>query len=190
MTRLQLIAVGAAVMTAPGCVHNVEGHQLTAGIVRVTAQSVSTPSGTVTLNSDGTWGASRVRLVGDEIRNSYALGTEGYYGYVQVKRLPDGIRYTPTDNRLPIWTFVTEDRKPIPADLEVPLYLAASQGLGVQGLGTKGGIVPWVQHPTSQPAPDCVVVLIEIQGRQVAGLRARQGAVCPAPEITHASSSG
>lgn len=190
MTRLQLIAVGAAVMMAAGCAHDVQGHPVHAGDVRVAAQSVSTPSGTVTLNSDGTWGASRVGLVGDQIRSSYALGTEGYHGYVQVKRLPDGIMYTPSDNRLPIWTFVTEDRKPIPADLEVPLYLAASQGLGVQGLGAMGGIVPWVQHPTSNPAPDCVVVLMKIQAQQVAGLRARQGAVCPAPEITHASLFG
>lgn len=178
--RLHLVAVGAAVMTAAGCAH-VQGPQVHAADVRVDAQSISTPSGTVTLNSDGSWAASRVRLVGDQIRTSFPLGTEGYHGYVQVKHLPDGVMYTPSEKSLPIWTFVTEDRKPIPADIEVPLYLAASQGLGVKGLGAMGGILPWVQHRATNPAPDCAIVLLQIQGRQLAGLRARQGAVCPDP---------
>ncbi|MGZ6036007.1 MAG: hypothetical protein ACXWLG_11210, partial [Myxococcaceae bacterium] len=68
--------------------------------------------GTTTLNSDGTWGPYRLHRVGDQIRSDFA-GAAGYYGYTQVDRLPNGVMYTPSSNRAPIWTFVSEDGRPL-----------------------------------------------------------------------------
>jgi hypothetical protein len=176
MSRLQLIASIVAVAVMAGCAHDAGGHQVRTGNVRFDAQSVTSPGGyTARLNSDGTWGTPRYERVGDQIRSPW---TDGLYGYVQVDRLPNGVMYTPSYYSLPIWTFVTEDGKPIPANLEIPLYLAAQQGLGGQWVSIWS---PARDFRGPQPFADCGLVLFEMEGRQVAGWVARHGAECPAP---------
>ncbi|MGZ6079798.1 MAG: hypothetical protein ACXWK4_03225 [Myxococcaceae bacterium] len=178
MSRLQLIASVVAVAVMTGCAHDAEGHQIRTGNVRFDAQSVSSPDGTVaTLNSDGTWGPYRLHRVGDQIRSDFAWAA-GYYGYVQVDRLPNGVMYTPSSYSAAIWTFVTEDGKPLPADLEIPLYLAARHGLGGQWVSIWS---PARDFRGPQLVADCGLVLFEMEGCQVAGWVARQGAQCPVP---------
>jgi len=178
MNRLRLIASVVAVAVMAGCAHDAEGHRIRTGNVRFDAHSVSTQVGTViTLNSDGTWGAFRIQRVGDQIRGDFA-GAAGYYGYVQVDRLPNGVMYSPSSYRGAIWTFVTEDGQPIPADLEIPLYLAARQGLPGQWVSIWR---PARDFRGPQLEADCGLVLFEMEGRQVAGWVARQSAECPVP---------
>lgn len=176
MNRLQLIASVVAVAVMAGCAHDAEGHQVRTGNVRFDAQSVTSPGGyTAMLNSDGTWGTPRYERVGDQIRSPWAAGL---HGYVQVDRLPNGVMYTPSSYSAPIWTFVTEDGKPIPANLEIPLYLAARQGLGGQWVSLWS---PARDFRGPQLVADCGLVLFEMEGRQVAGWVARQSAKCPVP---------
>jgi hypothetical protein len=100
---------------------------------------------------------------------------------VWIDRNADGVRFTPTSTRAANWRFVTEDGKGIPADLEIPLYIAANLGLG--GL--------WVTYRDPDYldvvwhlGPDCSVVVFDLQGRRVAGLLERQGGdPCPAPRF-------
>ncbi len=187
MNRRRLIAalVSVASITA-GCAHDSEGHQVREGLARFDATSVGTSGGTVVrLLPDGTWGlgVTQYERVGDQLR---AVGVLPYetlirgYSYVTIERLPNGVRYTPSYYSAPIWTFVTEDGKGIPVDLEVPLYFAARIGLGGQWVNI------W-EPPKDDTGPhlvtDCGVVLFELRGgRQVAGWLAHQGAICPAPK--------
>ncbi|HET6982065.1 MAG TPA: hypothetical protein VFI53_07985, partial [Myxococcaceae bacterium] len=73
---------------------------------------------------------------------------------------------------------VTEDGQPIPTDLEAPLYIAACLGLGGHWIDL---YTPGSEKAGIPLEPDCATVLFDLQGRQVAGFVARQGAVCPAP---------
>ena len=176
MNRLELIASVVVVALMTGCAHDAEGHQIRTGNVRFDTHSVSTQNGyVITLNSDGTWGPFRMRRVGDQIRGDFA-GAAGYYGYTQVDRLPNGVMYTPSSSRAPIWTFVSEDGRPLPADLEIPLYLAAQQGLPGQWVSIWE---PARDFRGPQLVAGCRLVLFEMEGRQVAGWVARQGAECP-----------
>ena len=184
MNRRGLIAalVSVASMTA-GCAHDSEGHQIREGLARFDATSVGTAGGPVVrLRPDGTWGlgVTQYERVGDQLRAVGGLTAliRGY-SYVEIERLPDGVRYTPSSYSAPIWTFVTEDGKPIPADLEVPLYFAACIGLGGQWVNIWE---PARDDTGPRLVTDCGVVLFELKdGRQVAGWMAHQGAVCPAP---------
>jgi hypothetical protein len=179
MNRLQLIASVVAVALTAGCAHDPEGHEIRTGNVRFDAHSVSDPNGLfATLNSDGTWGPFRLQRVGDQIRGEFT-GAVGYYGYTQVDRLPNGVMYTPSSYSAAIWTFVTEDGQPIPADLEIPLYLAARHGLGGHWVSIWS---PARDFRGPQLKADCGLVLFEMEGRQVAGWVARQGAKCPVPD--------
>lgn len=170
--------LGAALaMVVAGCAHDGEGHRIRTGNIRFDAQSVTGPGLIISRNSDGTWGAFRVEKVGNQIRGGF-WGALGFYGWVEVETLPDGIKYTPSSYWGPIWTFITADGKPLPADLEIPLWLAAGYGLGGQ----------WVtiRTPGSEVAgvdlrPNCSLVLFDLGERQVAGWVAGQGAVCPEP---------
>jgi hypothetical protein len=186
MTRLQLTAaVVSLAAVGAGCAHDAEGHEVRTGNTRFDAQSVTSPKVTFTLEQDGTWaqdGGNRYERVGDELRligsaaSKWALIRP--YASVKVEHLPGGLRYTPSYFAAPTWTFVTEDGKPLPPDLEVPLYFAARVGLGGQWVNI------W-QPARDDTGPhlvaDCGLVLFELQGRQVAGWVARQGATCPAP---------
>ena len=178
MNRRELAAVLVSVLAVAGCAHDTEGHAVRTGNTRFDATSVSAAHGPViTRNSDGTWGASRLERVGDRIQPRFGPAF-GYWAYVEVTQLPNGLRYTPSSYAMKIWTFVTEDGKPIPEDLEIPLYLAANNGMG----GTWVNIWEPARDDTGpRPVADCGVVLFELQGRQVAGWVARQGATCPEP---------
>ncbi len=167
-----------------GCAHDAEGHQIRTGNVRFDTHSVSTQNGyVITLNSDGTWGPSGC---GGSATRSAATspGLRAYYGYTQVDRLPNGVMYTPSSSRAPIWTFVSEDGRPIPADLEIPLYLAARQGLRGQWVSIWE---PARDFRGPQLVAGCRLVLFEMEGRQVAGWVARQGAECPVADSRAAS---
>ncbi len=185
MNRMHAVAVVVMAALAEGCAHDSGGHVIREGLARFNATSVGTAAGPlVMLLPDGTWGLGVTRYIreGDQLRAVGAVHGDGLmrpYSYVTIATLPDGVRYTPSYQSAPIWTFVTEDGQPIPADLEVPLYFAARIGLGGQ----------WVdiwERPTDDTGPrlvtDCGVVLFELQGgRQVAGWVANNGATCPAP---------
>lgn len=178
--------LGAALaMVAAGCAHDSEGHWIRTGSTRFDGRSVSAPGGVYTLEDDGTWAGmsgDRYERVGDDLRKVGAFGPTPSLirpsASVRIGHRPDGLTYTPSYFSAPIWTFVTEDGRPIPADLEAPLYLTARLGLSGQ----------WVDlwTPGSERAgipldADCGVVLFDLQGRQVAGWVARQGATCPEP---------
>jgi hypothetical protein len=177
MRRTDLLVLLGAAVTA--CAHDSEGHAVRTGKARFDAQTVTGPTGSITLNDDGSWGSSRIRRVGNQLQSEFIGGFNHYGGYVQVDDLPDGVRYTPSFYSGPIWTFVTEDGKPIPANLEIPLYLAAGIGLGGHWVATW---TPAQDDRGPQLQPDCGLVLFEMQGRQVAGWVARQGADCPGPQ--------
>ena len=185
-TRRQLIAVVVAAMSA-GCAHDPAGHEVRTGAARFDAHSVTSPKIVLTLESDGTWaqiGGNRYELVGDELRMvGGGAGRPGNfplirpYAYVRIDQLPNGVRYTPSYDSA-TWTFVTEDGKPLPRDLETPLYFAARVGLGGQWVNI------W-QPAQDDTGPhldaDCGLVLFELQGRQVAGWLVKRGATCPRP---------
>ncbi|MGZ6078258.1 MAG: hypothetical protein ACXWK6_10675, partial [Myxococcaceae bacterium] len=145
---------------------------------------MTSPKGAYTLAGDGSWGGllgDRYERVYDAIRKVDGFsGTPSLIlpsGNVRIERLPDGVMYVPSYYSAGVWIFVTEDGKPLPETLEVPLYLAARLGLGGQWVN--------VWDPNDDAAPrvdaDCGLVLFELQGRQVAGWLNRRGAVCPAP---------
>ncbi|MGZ3444238.1 MAG: hypothetical protein ACXWLG_01000 [Myxococcaceae bacterium] len=189
MTRLQLtaLAVSVAAMTTR-CAHDTEGHEVRTGAARFDAHSVTSPKAVITLESDGNWaqiGGNRYELVGDELRliggGSGRTGNVALirpYASVRIDRLPNGLRYTPSYYSAPTWTFVTEDGKPLPPDLEIPLYFAARIGLGGQWVNI------W-QPARDDTGPhleaDCGLVLFELQGRQVAGWLVNRAATCPKP---------
>ena len=77
-----------------------------------------------------------------------------------------------------MWIFVTEDGDGIPAELQVPLYIAAQLGLGGHWIDL---YTPGSEKAGIPLEADCATVLFNLQGRQVAGFVAKQGAVCPEP---------
>lgn len=185
MKPIHLIGV-ASVFLAAGCAHyDQQGRWVRSGPTRFDAHSVTASSIVYTLEEDGTWaglGGDRYERVGDDLRKVGAFGPTPSLirpsGWVTIDRRPDGLMYLPSYPGGRVWTFVTEDGRPIPADLEVPLYLAARLGLGGQwiDLFTPGSEVAGIPL-----ASDCAVVLFELQGRHVAGFVGSQGAVCPDP---------
>ena len=176
MRPIHGVVLAAAAVVA-GCVHDSEGHLVRTGTVRFDAKSVSTPNQVITLNADGTWGATRLQVVDDKIQSGFSA-VNGGYAHVQIDRLPNGVTYTPSMHSAPVWTFVTEDGKAIPSDLEVPLYLAAINGMGGHWVNAWK---PAENDRGPQLYTACAVLLFEIQGRQVAGWRqAYRGAECPA----------
>lgn len=186
MNRMHVIGVALAVVTA-GCAYDAQGKRIRNGPARFDAHSVSSPKGgAYTLESDGTWAGlygDRYERVGDSIRKVGAFGPTPSLitpsGWVEIDHLPDGLMYTPSYSSSGIWTFVTEDGKPIPQDLEVPLYLAARLGLGGQRVNVW---TPADDDSGPKLESNCGLVLFEIQGRQVAGWNTPHGAVCPAPK--------
>jgi hypothetical protein len=185
MKRSQVIGVVLA-LVATGCAHyDKQGHWVRTGPARFDAQSVSAPGIIYTLESDGTWAGlsgDRYERVGDDLRKVGAFGPTPSLirpsGWVTIDRRPDGLMYLPSYPGGPIWTFVTEDGQPIPADLEAPLFLAATLGLGGQWVDL---FTPGSEQAGITLKADCAVVLFEMQGRQVAGFVGRQGAACPDP---------
>ena len=171
----------AAVVVA-GCAHDPDGHVVRTGQVRFDANSVTGPKNALfTLESDGNWanGASRYERVGDQLRPVGGLGALFRpYGYVQIARLPNGIRYTPSWSSGVTWTFITEEGTQFPTDLEIPLYFAARLGLGGQWTNLW---TPARDDRGPQLYTDCGLVLFEMEGRQVAGWLARGDANCPTP---------
>lgn len=184
MKRIHLI--GAAALAVAGCAtYDREGRWVRTGPTRFDAHSVSASSIVYTLEDDGTWaglGGDRYERVGDDLRKVGAFAPTPSLirpsGWVTIDRRPDGLMYLPSYPGGRIWTFVTEDGRPIPADLEVPLYLAALLGLGGHwiDLYTPGSELAGVPLEA-----DCATVLFDLQGRQVAGFVGRQGAACPEP---------
>jgi len=185
MKRSQVIGVVLALF-ATGCAHyDKQGHWVRTGPARFDAQSVSAPGIIYTLEGDGTWAGlsgDRYERVGDDLRKVGAFGPTPSLirpsGWVTIDRRPDGLMYLPSYPGGPIWTFVTEDGQPIPADLEVPLFLASTLGLGGQWIDL---FTPGSEQAGIALKADCAVVLFEMQGRQVAGFVGRQGAACPDP---------
>jgi hypothetical protein len=157
------------------------------GAARFDAHSVTSPKAVITLESDGTWaqiGGNRYELVGDELRligggaGSWRGPLIRPYASVRIDHLPNGLRYTPS-YPASAWTFVTEDGKPLPPDLEVPLYFAARIGLGGQWVNIWQ---PAMDDTGPHLDADCGLVLFELQdGRQVAGWLVNREATCPKP---------
>jgi hypothetical protein len=170
-----------------GCAHyDNQGRAVRTGAAWFDAKSVSAPGIAYTLEGDGTWAGisgDRYELVGDDIRKVGAFGPTPSLirpsGWVTIDRRPDGLMYLPSYSGGRIWTFVTEDGKPIPAELEVPLYLAAQLGLGGHWIDM---VTPGSEYAGMPLGPDCAVVLFELEGRQVAGFVAGQGAACVDPQ--------
>ena len=183
--RSSCVLGAALAMVAAGCAHDSQGHWIRTARIRFDARSLSGPGLMYTLEDDGTWagmGGDRYAREGDAVRKVGAFGPTPSIirpsGEIRIDERPDGLVYTPSYLGAPIWTFVTEDGQPIPKDLEIPLYLAAR--LGLDGA--------WINlwTPGSEKAgiplePDCGTVLFDLQGRQVAGWVANQGAACPEP---------
>jgi len=185
MNRAHVVGVVLAVTAVAGCSYNAEGYRLRTGGTRFDAQSVGAALNLYTLQEDGTWAGmsgDRYERMGDEIRKVGAFGPTPALipptGWVTIDRHPDGLSFTPSWLSGPIWTFVTQDGGPIPRNLEVPLYLAATMGLGGQWVGIN---VPGSELAGIELKADCGLVLFSLKERQVAGWVSRQGAVCPAP---------
>jgi hypothetical protein len=179
---------GVLVLGLGGCVHGSDGTRERIGDARFDATSVTTPNESYYLLSDGSWAGSRGDryIVQDGALQAMApFATSGPIvggqTRVWIDREDDGLRFTPTSSRATKWTFVSEDGKAIPRDLEIPLYIAAQLGLG--GL--------WVTYhdPDYLDAvwhlgTDCSVVVFDLKGRRVAGWYERQGGnPCPAPKF-------
>ena len=182
------VVAGLLILGLAGCVHGPDGVRERSGEARFDAQSVSSSTESYNRLSDGSWAGLR----GDSyLVQDGALQAAGPFATsgpiiggatrVWIDREDDGLRFTPSSSRATRWTFVTEDGKGIPHDLEVPLYIAAQLGLG--GL--------WVTYhdPDYVDAlwhlgSDCAVVVFDLQGRRVAGWYERPGGdPCPAPKF-------
>ncbi|HVP63156.1 MAG TPA: hypothetical protein VMT11_21550 [Myxococcaceae bacterium] len=185
MKRAQVFGM-VLVFVAAACAHqDSEGHRVRTGSVRFDARSVSAPNIVYTLEDDGTWagmGGDRYERLGDDLRKVGAFSPTPSLirpsGWVTIDRRPDGLMYIPSYLGAPIWTFVTEDGRPLPADLEVPLYLAARLGLSGHWIDLH---TPGSEQAGIPLEADCSVVLLELRARQVAGFVGRQGAACPEP---------
>jgi hypothetical protein len=186
MKRTHVIAVVLSLLATGCATYDSKGRAVRSGSTRFDANSVSAPPGLVyTRASDGSWGGmtgDRYERVGDDLRKVGAFGPTPSLitpsGWVTIDRRPDGLMYLPSYLSAPVWTFVTEDGRPLPSDLEIPLYLAARLGLSGQWVNL------WTPDSEQAGIPlqaDCSVVLFDVQGRQVAGFVGRQGAACPDP---------
>jgi hypothetical protein len=129
-------------------------------VLRFDERSVTSPYVSFTRTSDGSWvglGGERYERDDDTLRS---VGSGKFdrpiirsTGYVRIDRLPNGLVYTPSYATVPVWTFVTEDGKPLPEDLEIPLYLAAR--IHLSGVGYR-------------PPDGCTTLILKVQGRNVA----------------------
>ena len=192
MMRLVRGVVGGLLVVGLGaCATANDGVRERVGDARFDAKSVTTPTDSYFLLSDGTWAGSRgdrywvqdgaLQAVAPFASSGPIVGGQTR---VWIDREGDGVSFTPTSSRAEHWTFVTEDGSAIPKDLEVPLYIAANLGLG--GL--------WVTYhdPDYLEAlwhlgTDCEVVVFELNGRRVAGWFERQGGnPCPAAKFPDA----
>lgn len=186
MNRMHVIGVAALAAVIAGCAYDAQGKRIRNGEARFDDHSVSSPKTVYTLEGDGTWAGlygDRYERVGDTIRKVGAFGATPSLirpsGWVEIDHLPDGLIYTPSYLSSGTWIFVTEDGKPIPADLEVPLYLAAQLGLGGQRMNVWR---PGDEDSGPTLESGCNLILFEVQGRQVAGWSSEQGNICPAPK--------
>jgi hypothetical protein len=132
------------------------------GALRFDERSMTSPHVSFTRTSDGSWvglDGERYERDGDTLRVVAAGKTDlnqaiiRSTGYVRIERLPNGLVYTPSYATGPVWTFVTEDGKPLPEDLEIPLYLAARIDLRAVGYKSPNG---------------CVTSILKVQDRNVA----------------------
>ncbi len=186
MNRLQRIAAVVSVAAIAGCAaHDAQGREVRTGPARFDAQSVTSPKGAYSLASDGTWGG----LLGDRYERVYDAIPQGRWvqrdavAHPSFRKRSDRASARWRDVRAVVLLgrgldFVTEDGKPLPENLEVPLYLAARLGLGGQWIN----VLDPADDGGLRVDADCGLVLFDIQGRRVAGWLNRRGAVCPAPK--------
>ena len=185
MQRRHVFGVMLAFFAA-GCAHyDNQGRAVRTGAARFDAQSVTAPGVAYTLESDGTWAGidgDRYELVGDDLRKVGGFAPTPSLirpsGWVTIDRRPDGLMYIPSYLGGRIWIFVSEDGQPIPAELEVPLYLAAQLGLGGQWIDIH---TPGSEYAGIPLAAGCSTVLFDVQGRQMAAFVASQGTACAEP---------
>lgn len=178
------VVAGCLALGLVGCATSSDGTRERTGLARFDASSVSSPTASYSLQSDGTWAGmrgDRYMVKNDEIQAVAPFATSGPIvggsTKIFIDRDDNGLHFTPTAGQSPNWTFVTEDGGAIPRDLEVPLYIAARLGLG--GL--------WVTYhdPDYREewwhlGTDCEVVVFDLQGRRVAGwVQRRGGTRCP-----------
>ena len=183
---------GLLVFGLGGCAHyGPDGTWERTGDARFDAKSVTTPTDSYNLLTDGTWAGSRGDryVVRDGALQAVAPFASsgpiiGGQTRVWIDREGDGVRFTPTSSRAEHWTFVTEDGKGIPSDLEVPLYIDANLGLG--GLWVTYSDPDYLEA-TWHLGTDCSVVVFDLNGRRVAGWLERQGGnPCPTPRFPDA----
>jgi len=176
---------GLLVLGLGACATASDGVRERIGDARFDAKSVTTPTESYFLLSDGTWAGSRgdrywvqdgaLQAVAPFATSGPIIGGQTR---VWIDRADDGVHFTPTSSRAAHWTFVTEDGKGIPRDLEVPLYIAAQLGLG--GLWVTFHDPDYLE-PLWHLGADCQVVVFDLSGRRVAGWYERQGGdPCPA----------
>jgi hypothetical protein len=169
-----------------GCAHyDQQGRAVRTGPARFDAKSVTAPGISYTLQEDGAWAGlegDRYERHGDDIRKiggySPTPSLIRAWGWVAIDERPGGLSYTPSYPGGAVWIFVTEDGDGIPAELQVPLYIAAQLGLGGHWIDL---YTPGSEKAGIPLEADCATVLFNLQGRQVAGFIAKQGAVCPEP---------
>ena len=143
------------------CAHQTDVYPIRTGVLRFDERSVTSPHVSFTRTSDGSWvglDGERYERDGDTLRvvgpgtnlNTPIIRSTGY---VRIERLPNGLVYTPSYATGTVWTFVTEDGKPRPEDLEIPLYLAARINLSAVGYKSPNG---------------CITLILKVQDRNVA----------------------
>ena len=184
MTPMRVPACVLAMPVTACAAHDSAGRRIRTGDVRFDEQSIVGQSFSYRLDSEGNWsgGGSQYRRQGDDLVKVGASNSTPSLirptGSVRIERRPDGLRYVPSWRGSTTWTFVTEDGKPLPEALELPLYLLTRIELDGQwvNLRTPHSEVAGVPLP-----PDCALVLFDLQGRQVAGWAASKGASCPEP---------
>lgn len=169
-----------------GCAaHDAAGRRVRTPNVRFDERSISGVNVSYRMEQDGTWagpGGDRYRRDGDEIVKVGASPSTPSLirpsGSVRIERRPDGVSYQPSWPGSVAWTFVTEDGKPLPESLEVPLYLLTRIELTGQQVDLR---TPHSELAGIPLPPDCGLVLFDLRGRQVAGWAASKGARCPDP---------
>ncbi len=181
-----MLWVGCAALLVEGCAaHDSAGRRIRTGDLRFDSRSITGLNTSYRLEQDGSWagsGGDRYQRIGDEISKVGASPSTPSLirpsGSVRIQRRPDGLVYAPSWPGSSTWTFVTEDGSPIPAELEVPLYLVTQLGLTGQWVDSR---TPHSELAGVNLQPDCALVLFDLQGRQVAGWVASKGAACSEP---------
>ncbi len=157
----RLVSITAWAFLA-GCAHQTEEWPTRTGVLRFDEKSVTSPYVSYSRTSDGAFvglHGERYERVGDTLRATGSPGPELprpiilSTGFVRIERIPNGLVYTPSYDTVPVWAFVTEDGKPLPEAIEIPLYLAAR--IHLSGVGYVAG-------------GTCFSLIFQIQGRNVA----------------------